>query len=220
MYLQLHDISLYYKTTGVGRPIILLHGNGEDHEIFDVLTLQLAQSYTVYAIDSRGHGKSTKVESIIYEDLAKDIVAFIEALKLEAPVLYGFSDGGIIGILIAMKHPHLLSKLIISGANLNPRGLKSWFLTVYRFLYLITKDAKIHMMLTQPDISFAAIESIRIPVLVLAGDRDLIKERHTKEIAEHIRESKLRILRRESHTSYVIRSDKLFPLIQEFVDCN
>ena len=118
------DVTLYYEKTGQGRPVILLHGNGETHEIFDKLVPELSKDYTVYAIDSRGHGKSTKVKTLDYDIMAEDIAEFIRILKLEKPMLYGFSDGGILGLILAYRYPDLLSKLIISGANLHPDGLK------------------------------------------------------------------------------------------------
>jgi pimeloyl-ACP methyl ester carboxylesterase len=120
----LQDITLYYEKTGQGKPIILLHGNGENHKIFDELVLQLSREYTVYAIDSRGHGKSSKTKSLDYYRMAEDIAGFIKLLNIEKPILYGFSDGGILGLIIGFRYPQLLSKLIISGANIRPEGIK------------------------------------------------------------------------------------------------
>jgi pimeloyl-ACP methyl ester carboxylesterase len=124
MYIKVNGIELFYEKYGSGNPIVLLHGNGEDHTIFDVLVLQLSQHHTVYAIDSRGHGKSSSVKSLDYRVMMEDIAAFITKLGIENAMLYGFSDGGIIGLLLAIEHPSMLSKLIISGANTHPGGIK------------------------------------------------------------------------------------------------
>jgi pimeloyl-ACP methyl ester carboxylesterase len=80
MLQNVNGITLYYEKTGEGQPIILLHGNGEDHQIFNVLTDQLKENFSVYAIDSRGHGKSTRVRELDYRSMAEDVVEFIKIL--------------------------------------------------------------------------------------------------------------------------------------------
>jgi pimeloyl-ACP methyl ester carboxylesterase len=218
MFQEVNGIRIYYEQYGQGRPIILLHGNGENHKIFNKLINQLQKRYTVYAIDSRGHGKSTKVKELDYETMTEDIVAFIRTLKLEKPILYGFSDGGIMGIILASKYPGLLSKLIISGANLNPAGVKEKDMKLFRLIYRITKSIKFLMMLTQPNIHEEELNKIDIPTLVLAGSNDLIKEEHTRLIANKIPGSTLRILEGENHMSYVVHSPKLYDIINPFLN--
>ena len=92
MYIQLNGQILYYEKYGEGQPFLLVHGNGETHEIFDVLIPELAEHYTVYAIDSRGHGLSASPKELHYMDMADDMAAFIDALELKAPLFYGFSE--------------------------------------------------------------------------------------------------------------------------------
>jgi pimeloyl-ACP methyl ester carboxylesterase len=210
---------LYYELTGGGQPFILLHGSGETHEIFDHLTVRLAKDgYAVYAIDSRGHGRSEKIKNTMsYTDMAEDIAAFIRTLALEGAILYGFSDGGIIGLLLAGKYPNLLSKLIVSGANLSPKGIKGSWAFLFRFIHFFTKDPKLRMMLTEPDIGEDDLGKISIPVLVLAGERDIVKEEETRRIHTGIPNSTLRILDNETHSSYVIHSDKLYGIIEHFL---
>lgn len=86
MYIQLNGQILYYEKYGEGQPFLLVHGNGETHEIFDVLIPELAEHYTVYAIDSRGHGLSASPKELHYMDMADDMAAFIVALELKAPL--------------------------------------------------------------------------------------------------------------------------------------
>jgi len=227
MMINANGIDLYYELScadrpGVGQPFILLHGNGETHEIFDRLTARLVEAgYAVYAIDSRGHGRSGKDEKIAnnmsYADMVEDIAAFIRVLELEKPILFGFSDGGIIGLLLASKYPGYLSKLIVSGANLTPKGIKAGWTLLFRVLYFFKRDPKIRMMLTEPDIRENALGEISIPVLVLAGERDVVKEEETRRIHAGISNSTLRILENETHSSYVIHSDKLYGIIEHFL---
>lgn len=121
MYIQLNGQVIYYEKTGEGSPIILAHGNGETHKIFDILIPELSRKHTVYALDTRGHGESASPEQYHYSDMAEDIAAFVHALDLTKPAFYGFSDGGITGLICASRYPSLFSSLVVSGANL-PQG--------------------------------------------------------------------------------------------------
>lgn len=218
MFVKVNGVNLFYEKTGQGRPIILLHGNSESHMIFDVLTEQLSDRFTVYAIDSRGHGQSSSVKNLDYEIMAEDIAAFVKELEINKPILYGFSDGGILGLILAYRYPDLLSKLIISGANLNPKGTVGYVAVIERIVYCMTRSSKWKLMLTQPDIKDEQLAKIIVPTLVLAGSKDMIKESHTKHIAEQISNSTLKIIPGESHMSYVIHSNKLYGIIIPFLE--
>ena len=98
MLIHVNGIDLYYEKTGDGRPLVMSHCNSMDHKIFRRAARVLGERFTVYLVDSRGHGKSTKVKTLHYTDMAEDMAAFITALGLEKPVFYGFSDGGIVGL--------------------------------------------------------------------------------------------------------------------------
>ena len=217
MQIEVNGINLHYEVQGQGRPLILLHGNGEDHRIFDELAARLKERYAVYAVDSRDHGQSSRMARLSYEIMAADVEAMIDRLELKDAVLYGFSDGGIVGLLVASERPELLSALIVSGANLNPKGIKSSFRRRMKLEYFLKRDKKIRLMLHEPDISPETLKKIRIPVLVLAGERDLIREEHTRLIASALPDSTLRILPGETHGSYVVHSEKLYPLLREFL---
>ena len=218
MFLKKDEISIFYEKKGSGSPIILLHGNGESHEIFDEILDPLSEKHAVYAIDTRGHGKSSHVDSFSYEEMASDIIFFIEKLQIQRPLLYGFSDGGIVGLLVAYRKRDILSGLIISGANTRPKGLKiSWY-GLFKVMFLVSRDEKLRLMLTQPNITEEMLHEITIPVLVLAGERDMVRLSDTKFIAEHIGESRLCILKGETHASYVCHSKKILSFIQDFTD--
>jgi pimeloyl-ACP methyl ester carboxylesterase len=210
-----NGIELYYEKAGGGPPIILLHGNGESSATFAELTSKLADDHTVFALDSRNHGKSGRSDKADYEDMADDVAAFIDALAIGRPVLFGFSDGGVTGLLIALSYPELLSKLIVAGANTRPDGLAAWFRLLMRGLHFINRSKLIRMMLEQPNITDKELEGIALPVLIIAGGRDIIREEHTREIAAAIPGSKLVILPGETHGSYMKKTDKLLTVIRE-----
>lgn len=211
----INGIKLYYEKTGSGSPIILLHGNGEDHSIFDKLAEKLSADFTVYTPDSRCHGKSG-AGRLDYELMAEDIAGFIRILGLDKPVLYGFSDGGIIGLIIAIKYRDMLSKLIVSGVNINPFGLKPNVLFSYGWQYLVKRSDFDRLIITQPHIKKTELSRIKVPVLLTAGEKDMIREQHTRIIAKAIPESRLVILPGEDHGSYIVHSDKMYELIKNF----
>lgn len=216
MYIHINRQILYYSKHGDGSPVILLHGNGEDSTIFDRLIPRLSGAHTVYAIDSRGHGESNPTDDYHYDGMALDVIEFIKALELERPMLYGFSDGGIVGLLAAIRQPKLLSKLAVSGANLNPKGIRLFERLKIRRHYQKTKSPLELMMLREPDISADALSNIQIPVLVMAGEHDIIKSSHTKKIAMALPHGTLEVVPGEDHGSYVIHSEKLYPYLQKF----
>lgn len=217
MYIHINRQILFYEKTGEGYPLLLLHGNGEDHTIFDALIPLLEQTHTVYAIDSRGHGASNPTEEYSYPGMADDIAQLITSLEIQSPILYGFSDGGIIGLLLALYYPGLVGRLIISGANLNPHGMKRTFLHKIKQHYKKSKSPLDRMMLEEPDIDPALLSRITIPVLVLAGEHDIIRLAHTKQIAGGLANAQLKIIPGEDHGSYIIHSDKLYPYIRDFI---
>ena len=214
---KVNNVELYYEEYGTGNPIILLHGNQETHKIFDKLIEQLKKKHTVYAIDSRCHGQSENPTEISYNLMCEDIIQFIKELKIEKPILYGFSDGGIIGLLIAIKEPDILSNLIISGANITPDVFTTFDLILTKLFYFFTRSKYIKMMLDEPNISMEELQRIIIPVHVLAGEKDVIKLEHTKLIADNIKNSTLEIIPKENHGSYIIHSEKLYEIIKKYV---
>ena len=205
-----------YQVVGQGPPLLLLHGNGEDHRIFAEAARELARDFTVYLPDSRCHGKSQKTEKIGYREMAADMISLVEQLEIRKPLICGFSDGGIVALLMAVARPALPAGLILCGANATPRGLKARCRLSFRLQWWKTRDPLVGMMLREPRISRRMLEAISVPVLVLAGSRDLIRRSHTRALAKAIPGSKLRILPGETHGSYVVHSRKLCPWIRAF----
>lgn len=217
MNILFNNVNLYYEEYGEGQPIILLHGNQETHDIFDKLIDKLKSNYKVYAIDSRCHGKSENPIEISYNLMRDDIIEFIKKLNINKPILYGFSDGGIVGLLIAIKEPNILSKLIISGANTTPDILSFTFKFLTKVMYFFTRSKYIKMMLKEPNITTKELNSIIIPVHVLAGEKDIVKYEHSKYIADNIRNSTLEIVEKENHGSYIVHSDKIYDIIKKYL---
>lgn len=217
MYFQHEHVYLYYEVSGTGKPIIMLHGNGEDITIFSKAIDKLKEHFTVYAIDTRGHGKSSPVHEYHYSDMAEDVYAFIKGNGIEKPAVYGFSDGGITALMLGYTHPDAVSAIIASGANSSPKGLKTLYRFGYRKLSHFYHDPKIGLMLREPQMTREDLEKITVPVLLTAGSKDMIKKEDTEFLHSSIRGSSLMILEGEGHDSYVADSDKIAEIIKDFL---
>lgn len=217
MYIQLNSQVICYEKTGEGSPVILIHGNKGDHHTFDPLTEVMSREHTVYAMDSRGYGESATPKEYHYKDMANDVINLIKALDIEKPYLLGFSDGGIIALLVAIKASSLLGGIICCGANLTPDGLHRKDLREIKKEYKKTNDPKTLMMLQEPDISVSDLGRISVPAMIIAGENDCIREKETMRIAQGIPDSGLQILPGENHYSYVVGTDILYRYIRGFI---
>ncbi len=214
---EVNGVRLHYAVAGEGRPLLLVHGNGESHELFDTQIGQLAGAgFRVYAPDSRGHGANEPLAEYHYADMAEDLFCFIRALGLEKPCFYGHSDGGILGLLLESTHPGTLGMLAVSGANLSPEGLDPAFLAEFGALNERSPDPLITLMLTEPHIDPRSLAAIRIPVLVTAGEHDLILPEETRRIAAQLPDVRTVIVAGADHGSYIHGSPIMGKLLLAF----
>ncbi|MDO4193944.1 MAG: alpha/beta hydrolase [Erysipelotrichaceae bacterium] len=212
----MEQVTIAYTVKGSGRPLILLHGNSEDHTIFKETADVLANYFTVYTPDSRCHGQSTDTDELHYRDMAEDMIRFMERMDLRDVIFTGFSDGGIVGLIAAAKSDRITS-LITCGANVTPYGVAPWLRLMIKCVYAATKDKKMGLMLKEPDITDEELQSIKAETLVCAGSKDLVKLSETEHIASAIPGAKILILPDETHTSYTVHSTKLADIILNFV---
>lgn len=218
MKIKVNNVVLNYDVVGTGYPIILLHGNSENYTIFNKLIDRLKEDYMVYAIDSRSHGDSEQTEDVSYDLMSEDIICFIKELNIEKPMLYGFSDGGIIGLLIAIKEPELLSKLVVSGVNINPQGLKNGTYSLCKITSFFTRNKLIKMMVKEPNIALEELNKIKVPTVLIVGDRDCIKLSHTKLINRNIPNCKLEVVKKANHFNYVIGKDNIYYILKKYIE--
>lgn len=218
---NVNGVTLHYAVFGEGSPIVLIHGNGEDHTIFRTEIDQLtAAGYRVFAPDSRGHGANSPMTEYHYADMAEDMYAFITALGLSRPALYGHSDGGIIGLLLEIGHPGTLGMLAVSGTNLSPAGLIPSFIEEFSAINQERPDPLVTLMLTEPQITTEELKNIRIPVLVTAGENDLVLRTETEKIAGAIPGAEMMIVEKEDHGSYIVDSEIMGNLLIGFLRKN
>lgn len=215
MYVKVNNIFLFYQISGSGQPLILLHGNGENHHIFDKLVAKLQNHYSVYAIDTRNHGQSEKTADYSYESMMEDIYEFIKKFELNNIDLIGFSDGAIICLLLALKYPKVINKMALLGVNLNPSDFKLESYQEIKDNYEQTQDPLFKLMLEQPNIPLSDISNIKIPIFLIAGENDVFKPESFKKLNDALPDSKLKIMPGHTHESYIINQDILY---QDLVD--
>ena len=217
-YADVNGVRIHYAAVGEGKNILLVHGNGESHDLFCIQTGQLAEAgYRVYAPDSRGHGVNRPEREYHYSDMAEDMYQLILTLGIEKTAFYGHSDGGIIGLMLEINHPGTLGILAVSGTNLSPAGLSPSFLEEYSRANEEAVDPLITLMLTEPHIDPEELKGIKIPVLVTAGENDIILRSETELIASSLPDASLVIVEGADHGSYIEDSEVMGELLIAFL---
>lgn len=218
MYIQLNSQVIYYEHFGEGeKPLILLHGNGEDHTIFDELCNELDSHFDIYALDSRGQGLSATPKEYHYKDMAEDVLNLVLSLSIKSPAVFGFSDGGIVSLLAEIASPGSFTHIIAAGANTTPDALSFGARREIKREFKKSGNPLSNLMLTEPNITQVELSSISCPTLLLGGQKDLISSKEFKKMQSAIPNSELEILPGENHGSYVIHSSTLAPRIKSFI---
>ena len=201
------DVQLAWEEYGSGHPLLLLHGNNENSKYFDKQIAYFATHFHVFAVDTRGHGRSARgVAPFTLAQFAEDLGRFMDDQRIAQAHILGYSDGGNIALLFALRYPKRVTRLVLNGANLYPRGMlfPLWLATVTQYggsCLLSALSAKANgkremlaLMATQPHISPASLSKMSLPTLVIVGTHDLIRRRHTLRIAKCIPNAQLCLL--------------------------
>lgn len=229
-YLKTRGIKLYYETYGQGEPLVLLHINGGSIKLFENQIPYFAKKYKVIAVDSRAQGRSTDTrDSLSFEQMADDINALLDSLHIKQSNIIGWSDGGITGMIMALRHPEKVKKLVVSGPNIYPdtTGIVP---SVFDFMKQTADSLKrlpataenknllkvTNLDLFQPTIKLSALRGIKCPTLVIGGDHDAIPLQHLLDIYNQIPKAYLWIAPNTSHFVAVHRKNEFNNFILEF----
>lgn len=221
-YYDIRGFKMYVETYGQGEPLLIIHGNGGSINNFIYQIPYFSQHYKVIIADSRAQGKSIDLkDSLTYEMMADDYAALLTELKIDSAYVIGWSDGGIDGLLLAIRHPEKVRKLAITGANLVPdetavpKEIWDQFRPVKEQLQVKANKTPrekaqlklLTLLCDQPHISDAQLKTISCPTLVIGGDHDVIKVEHTFLIYSQLPKAYLWILPNSGHSTPIVYKD-------------
>ena len=245
-YAQVNDIKMYYETLGQGPPLLILHGGTVSSECWSGQLAPFARHFQVIVPDSRGHGRSTDSDQpFSYALMASDVIELLKHLQIQATDLYGWSDGGIIGLHLAIHHPGVIKKQILVGANYDVNGLipafREWLskpteseesgcwspeiVESYQRLSpqgLESWNRFFRKVITQwrtlPHYSEQEISSITVPTLVVAGDQEqFVDINHTVKLFKLLKRGELCIIPNADHRVFARRPDLFNQVALEFL---
>ncbi|HEY4323271.1 MAG TPA: alpha/beta hydrolase [Mucilaginibacter sp.] len=234
-YADIRGFKMYYETYGKGEPLLIIHGNGGSINNFLYQIPYFAKNYQVIIADSRAQGKSVDpTDSLSYEMMTDDLNALLDNLHLKSCYVIGWSDGGINGLLLAIRHPDKVKKLAVTGANLWP-DTSAVEPFVYNMAYkenMMVKDSLkkmktpspqlknqlklLHLLTYEPHITVEQLHTITCPTLVIGGDHDVIRPKHTMLISQSIPNSYLWILPNSGHSTPIYYKDQFNAVVGDF----
>lgn len=237
-YLTLNGNSIYYEIQGQGEPLLLLHGGLSHSGAWHQQVAALKPHFQLILMDSRGHGRSSlNAEQISYAAMADDVIGLLNALKIKRTHLLGWSDGGIIGLEIAIRAPERLGKLIAFGTNYHQAGVRADLAENKRFGEYFAACAKDYQALSptpqhwqkfldnimtmwtsEPNFSVEELRGIRSEVLVLAGaQEEAIKITHVESMAQLIEQSTLTLIPETGHFAHWDKPDEFNTIVLDFL---
>jgi pimeloyl-ACP methyl ester carboxylesterase len=238
-YVDANGVHTYYEEHGSGDPLLLLHGGLADASGFALQTPAFAERYRVIVADRRGHGQTPDVEGpISYDLMADDTIAFMDALGTGPGHLVGWSDGGDVGLIVAIKRPDLVRKLVLMGANFSADGLTPEAAAAFRpdsdtSIVPVMRDMW-EAAAVDPDrfeavldkmmhcwfdyaIPPAELARIAAPTLVMVGDDDITRFEHTIELYETIPDARLAVIPGASHLAPIEKPELVNQLVLDFL---
>lgn len=223
-YAMVNGARIYYSVSGHGSPVVLLHGGLSNSDYWGYQVKALTAKHTVIRIDSRGHGRSSRdAQPYGYDLMSDDVIGVLDTLKIAKADIVGWSDGAIIGLDLAIRHPERTGKVFAFAPNTQTSGVKEGVEKNPTFAAFIERAGKeyaklsptpkeydgfveqiSHMWASQPNWSDADLQKITSPVLIVDGDHDeAIKRDHLEYIAATIPHAGLLILPNTSHFAFI-----------------
>jgi pimeloyl-ACP methyl ester carboxylesterase len=230
-YYNVRGINMYAEVYGAGKPLLMIHGNGGDIGAFAQNIPYFSKNYEVIAVDSRAQGKTVDAgDSLSFEMMADDFAALLDFMKIDSAYVIGWSDGGINALVLAMRHPDKVIKLVSTGANLTPDSSAltpaTWIdfkkdfeanKNTRRTTAKEKNDWKIFMLdWLQPNIPFSALKAIRCPSLIICGDHDVITIEHTAAIYKNIPRAYLWVVPNSGHATLQEHRDEFNKAVDDF----
>ncbi len=239
-YATANGLRIYYESHGKGRPLVLLHGGLTTAEAsFSQILPTLARSRRVVAIEQQGHGHTADRDApLSFAAMTEDTVAVLRALEIPRADFLGFSDGGVVALELAIRHPELVDKLVLvdtgfSNESLDPQNL-AWLqqarpedFAPLDAMYAAVAPDPAHwpklvdkwkrLQLDFKGIAPASLRSIQARALLLAGDRG-VRVEHTIALYRHLNHAQLAVLPKADHFLLSSHADLALSAIVGFLD--
>jgi pimeloyl-ACP methyl ester carboxylesterase len=230
-FYDIRGFKMYCEVYGEGQPLLIIHGNGGSIADFKYQIPYFSKNYKVIVADNRAQGKSADPgDSLTYEMMADDYAALLTEMKIDSAYVIGWSDGGINGLLLAIRHPKKVKKLAVTGANLQPdtSAVYPEVIDLVKPVYNRLKEKKnrsarektswklMQLLIDHPHIPLEDIRKINCPSLVIGGDHDVIKEEHTMLIFKNIPKAYLWILPNSGHSTPIVYKDDFNRIVADF----
>jgi pimeloyl-ACP methyl ester carboxylesterase len=218
---------IYYAVRGSGPTLVFLHGGGDSGEHSFARQLDVfSEHHQIVAPDQVGQGRTPEVPGeLSYTSMMEDTASLLRMLKLRHVDVVGFSDGGILALMLAVRHPELVHRLVISGVNIAPEGLRPEDLEELRATQTAkpkTIDEKLARLWftspTEAELNLGLLAKISEPVLLISGDRDAITLEHTLKIFHALPDAQLCVLPGTDHATFSGRSEWINPIINVFLN--
>jgi pimeloyl-ACP methyl ester carboxylesterase len=230
-YYTVRGIKMYTEVYGQGKPLLLIHGNGGDMSAFKNNIPFFSKKFKVIAVDSRAQGKTIDTgDSLSFEMMADDFAALLDVMHIDSAYVIGWSDGGINVLLLALRHPDKVIKLVSTGANMTPdssaiipslwKDEKKQYDSEYQKVWTTAKeknDWKIFKLdWDQPNVPLENLKGIKCPSLIICGDHDLITIEHTAGIYKNIPQAYLWVVPNSGHPTLIEHRDEFDELVYKF----
>ncbi len=217
-YSEVNGLKMYYEIHGQGKPLVLIHGGGSTIQSnFGKVIPLLAKNRKVIAVELQAHGRtSDRNADLTFEQDADDIATLLKNLNIDKADFFGFSNGGTTTLQIAVRHPAIVDKIVLSSALAKRNGAPDWFWDFMKQAKLenmpeplkvaykqvapdpsglqVMHDSDAKRMVNFNDISDEQIKSIKAPALIIIGDKDIITPEHAIELHRQIANSELAII--------------------------
>lgn len=239
---KVNGIEMYYETFGEGEPLLMIHGGGATIESWFCQIPEFSKRFKVIAADSRGHGRTNDADGPIdFDRMSSDFAALLDHIGLKNVMIVGWSDGGVIGLELAMRRPDLVKKVVTLGAHARPSGMTAEFKAevegsspenfpaiLVEGYKALSPDGPEHwpvvfgklktMWSTLPDFKDDQLRSIQCPVLLMVGEHDIVREEESRRMSSLIPKARLKVLEGASHYSAVQIPDIVNKEIEGFLD--
>lgn len=233
--MEINGAKIYYEQYGEGEPLLLIHGNGGRIKSSAKQIEYFKRNYRVVIPDTRGHGKSElKTDSLTFRQQANDLEVLVQRLQLDSLHIVGKSDGAVISIMMGINNNVKIKRIVAWAGNLRPdttavhawapKSVRKGWESAKRMInsgntspYWNRRYQRYGLLLFQPNISHLELKKITAPVLIIAGDRDIIKNRHSIEIFDNIPKSQLCIIPGATHFAPYRQADRFNRIVDRFI---